>query len=287
MKISHSTSAVALAMALFSTATFSHAQLVRSGAGAGATAARDQFRTDVGGGTTAGPNGSFGGVRREINWDGVPDSFSSPNALPANFFNVNSPRGAVFSTPGSGFQVSANAGGPAPVNFGNIDPSYTNTFAPFSPQRLFTPIGSNIMDVTFFVAGTAIAAVTSAFGAIFTDVDVANTTSMQFFDRANVSLGTFFVPAVPGGNQSISFLGVSFANADIARVRITLGNAALGAGVVDNNGTLDLVVMDDFLYAEPVGAVIVPDAGSTVVFLGLALAGLLVLQRAANRRRPA
>src|SRR6185437_7101615 len=33
---------------------------------------RDAFRSAVGGGTVAGANGSFGGLRREINWDGVP-----------------------------------------------------------------------------------------------------------------------------------------------------------------------------------------------------------------------
>lgn len=77
-------------------------QLVESAAGASAadiTAARDQFRVDLGGGTTAGANGSFGGLRREINWDGVQGALSAPNNLPANFFNSNSPRGAVFSTP--------------------------------------------------------------------------------------------------------------------------------------------------------------------------------------------
>src|SRR3954463_8711807 len=64
------------------------------------TPARDVFRATVGGGTVAGANGSFGGVRREINWDGVPETFSDPNALPVNFFNANSPRGVVFATPG-------------------------------------------------------------------------------------------------------------------------------------------------------------------------------------------
>src|SRR5437762_14235152 len=98
-----------LGLALLGLAPFASAQLVESAAGATAadiTAARDQFRLDLGGGTTAGANGSFGGVRREINWDGVPAGFSAPNLLPANFFNVNSPRGAVFATPGTGFQVS-------------------------------------------------------------------------------------------------------------------------------------------------------------------------------------
>jgi len=43
--------------------------------------------------------------------------------MAGNFFNLTSPRGIVFGTPGSGFQVSANSGNPlgAPVRFGNID----------------------------------------------------------------------------------------------------------------------------------------------------------------------
>ncbi|MFZ1767069.1 MAG: hypothetical protein WAT68_10530, partial [Candidatus Nitrotoga sp.] len=99
------------------------------------TSTRDAFRTAVGGGTTAGANGSFGGVRREINWDGVPNTFADPNFLPANFFNVNSPRGAVFSTPVSGFMVSTNAGESSSALFG-----FSSDFQTFSAQRLFTAI---------------------------------------------------------------------------------------------------------------------------------------------------
>lgn len=251
---------------------------------AGITPIRDSFRAAIGGGTTAGANGSFSdvtGARREINWDGVPGSASAPNNLAGSFFNVNSPRGVVFSTPGTGFEVSGattdvGAGQPAAANFGNIDPSYTSTFAPFSAQRLFTPLGSNILDINFFLPGTNTAASVSAFGAIFSDVDLANTTSLQLFDRSNISLGTFFVPAA-GSSQRFSFLGIAFnAGEQIGRVRITNGNAALGAGVLD--GTSDVVVMDDFIYAEPTAAV--PEPGTWMS----ALAGMVVLGVLKRRR---
>jgi uncharacterized repeat protein (TIGR01451 family) len=226
------------------------AQTIRSASGsnpADITTARDLFRADLGGGAVAGANGSFGGVRREINWDGVPDGSSAPNALPNDFFNVNSPRGVVFATPGTGFQVSATAASGTPVEFGNIDPSYPATFQTFSPERLFTPLGSNVTDIRFFVPGTTAPATVTGFGAVFTDVDTVAT--IELFDIFSTSLGVFNVPVSPSGG--LSFLGVSdLPGGPIFHVRITTGNAALGAGVVDGVGT-DLVVMDDFIYSEP------------------------------------
>src|SRR6266498_4462264 len=162
------------------------------------------FRTFLG--ANNGVGGSFPDGRREINWDGVPDAFASPNSFPANFFNVNSPRGVVFSTSGTGFQVSANAG-IAPVRFGNIDATYPDIFSTFSPQRLFTSLGSNVLDVTFFVPGGTTPASTRGFGAVFTDVDLASTSSLQFFGIDNSLLFTGFV--LPGtiASGSLSFLG--------------------------------------------------------------------------------
>ena len=270
------------ALIVASTVAFANlatAQIVRSGAGLGTTAARDAFRADLGGGTTAAANGLFSdvtGERREINWDGVPDGFAAPNNLTATFFNVNSPRGVVFSTPGTGFQVSANAGALAPIEFGNIDGSYSQTFSAFSSQRLFTALGSNIIDVSFFLPGTATPGLVRGFGSIFSDVDLANITSIQLFGATNASLGTFFVPNVAGAGESLSFLGISFATPVVSRVRITSGNAALAAGVVDQNGaSIDLVTLDDFLYSNPIAAIAaVPEPATwAMMLLGFGLIG--------------
>ncbi len=234
------------------------------------TATRDAFRLAVGGGAVAGANGSFGGLRREINWDGVPDARADPNLLPANFFNVNSPRGAVFSTPGTGFLVSANAGLATPTLFG-----FPGDLQAFSPQRLFTAVGSNITDVTFFVPGTGIAATTSAFGVVFVDVEDPGT-KIEFFDATGTLLFTRDV--LIAGNQGLSFVGaLADAGEKISRVRLISGGNSILANGVRASETTDMVVMDDFLYAEPTRAV--PEPSS------LALAGLGLLCGVAWLRR--
>ncbi len=255
-----SCSLVLVAFAFFSVhARSAHAQVtVRSGTGANAAAitpTRDQFRVDLGGGTTAAANGSYGGLRREINWDGVPAALSAPNNLPADFFNTNSPRGLVLvpGSGGAGFQVSggsadAGVGQPAPVNFGNLNATYTANFQTFSAQRLVTALGNNVYDVIFFLPGTNTSAQVIGFGMMFTDVDVPGATALQFFDINDVSLAFVAAPALDGG---LSFLGgfVSDGQAPIARVRVTLGNTAIGPN--DNNASSDIVVADDFIYSEP------------------------------------
>jgi PEP-CTERM motif len=234
----------------------------------------DNFRNN-GLGNPLNPNvaGSFDTGRREINWDGVPDAFSAPNNLPANFFNVNSPRGVVFSTPGTGFQVSGNAG-VAPIEFDNINATYSATFRTFSPQRLFTALESNITDIFFFVPGSSQLAFTRGFGAVFTDVDLANTTSIQYFDTTGASLGTFFAPPGTVASESLSFLGVAFTTERVGRVRITSGNVAPGP---NDGGATDVVVMDDFLFAEPRA---IPEPYSFLLFaLGLAAFSFAAMHR--------
>lgn len=204
-----------------------------------------------------GPNnggepGSYKTGRREINWDGVPDELAAPNFLPPDFFNsIESPRarGAFLSTPGEGVMVSADADNSTntAVRFGHIHPSYTNSFKTYSGERLFSPIGSNAVDMTFFVPGSDTPAVVRGFGAVYTDVDQVHT-SFEYFDKNGNSLGKF---AVPLANNGLSFLGVAFDEPIVARVRIEYGNIALGAedSRKDKN---DAAVMDDFIYGEPV-----------------------------------
>ena len=232
----------------------------------------DTFRLALGGALNPNVPGSFGAGRREINWDGVPDVFAAPNLLPTDFYNVNSPRGVEFSTPGTGFQVSARAASGTAVQFGNIDPTYPLFFEPFTPERLFTALGSTVTDVNFFVPGTDTPAYTSGFGVVFSDVDVANTTSLQFFDVLGNPLGGPYFADPSGSNEGFSFLGVVFnAGEQVGRVRIVSGNQILSPG----NTLSDLVVMDDFIYGEPIAAATaVPEpATGLLICAGLGLAG--------------
>jgi hypothetical protein len=210
-------------------------------------AAVDAFRIFLG---PLNPNvvGSFSDGRREINWDGVPDAFSAPNNLPPNFFNANSPRGAVFLTPGTGFQVSADDANPTntPILFGNLHPVFPQLFTVFSPQRLFAALNSNMMETFFFVPGSAEGATVDGFGAVFTDVNADGSTTIEYLDTAGKVLLSRSVPSGPTNRGSLSFLGVAFdAGERVFAVRILSGNRSLVTPA------RDVVVMDDFIYGEP------------------------------------
>jgi len=209
---------------------------------------------------------TIGPARREINWDGVPDGLADPGLLPADFFNTTSPRGVLFSTPGAGFLVSANAGLLVPERFG-----FPFDFDTFSAQRLFTAVGSNVTDVGFFVPGTNTAATTTAFGLVFTDVEVAGLTRLEFFDAQGDLM--FSGEAQVSGNAGLSFLGAAVTGGSIARVRITAGlNTILASGQLGNPND-DVVAMDDFLFAEPVAQQVPLPPTLALGLLGLALLG--------------
>lgn len=186
---------------------------------------------------------------RAINWDKVPDALAAPNFLPSDFFNdakANRARGALLKTPGQGIMVSANEKNATNTlpRFGNLNPKYADSFKTYSTERLFSPVGSNIVDLTFMVPGTNTPALVRGFGAIYTDVDTDHT-AFEYFDANGYSLGKFGTPIFDNG---LSFLGVAYPTPIVSRVRIEYGTVALGS---DDSAANDVAVMDDFIYGEP------------------------------------
>jgi hypothetical protein len=207
----------------------------------------NDFRNTIGATLNSAP-GVTGG-RREVNWDAVPASFTNSNNFPFDFFGSSDPalangrkRGLIMTNTGTSFRVDS-------TDFSEIDASYATQFEVFSKKRLFTYMANNVTQITFKVAGTNTDAFVNGFGVIFSDVDIANTTTVEYYNGSK-SLGVF--NAAPA-SQGFSFLGVHFPVEKITRIKITSGNGLLAAGVKDitNGGTKDLVVMDDFLYDEP------------------------------------
>jgi uncharacterized repeat protein (TIGR01451 family) len=259
------------------TGTATAATTIREAAGpngAAIQAAVDAFRADLGNPLNGSVPGSQPSGRRDINWDGVPDGDAAPGRLPGDFFNKIAPRGAVFSIgTGTGFQVSADAANPSatPVRFGNVNATYPTAFATFSAERLFAPLGTTTTVVDFRVAGSDTPAGVRGFGAVFTDVDVAGSSRIELLDANGDVLTSRDAPAAPG-DGSLSFVGVSFDQAVVSRVRITSGNAALGPNDVTQGGASDIVALDDFIYGEPV-AQVVADLAVSVSGPATAVAG--------------
>jgi hypothetical protein len=134
----------------------------------------DAFRAALGDPNNGNNPGPLATGRREINWDGGDPNImdTTPPVTPFDVF-LNT-RGAHFTTPGLGLSQAPPSGGTQgglAVLFNN--PTYGTIFTTFSPSRLFTPVGSNVTDGSFFVPGTtgASPATVSGFGAVFTDVD--------------------------------------------------------------------------------------------------------------------
>jgi hypothetical protein len=188
------------------------------------------------------------GGRREVNWDGVPDTLLN-KSLPFNFFNpvgnganASLQRGLVY---GEGdFQVSAS-------KFSHLNMDAAAEFQAFSGTKVFANVTNFEWPVGFEVAGQSTPASVQSFGMIFSDVDVEGSVAIEFFEGM-VSLGKYSVPA-HDAVSSFSFLGVQFQNRNITSVKIShQGRLADGKKDISQGGTDDLIVIDDLIYSEPV-----------------------------------
>ncbi len=234
-----------------------------------ANAALSDFKAAIGGvnnGATAAPqNGGF----RVITWDGVQlgGADFGGNTTVIDLNNVVGIPINRFQNVGTEFEqvyaVSGPASGSDASTFTTVNPSVTNLFPAFSPTNTFAMFNDNTIDFSFVLPSnpnTAPApAASKAFGAVFLNVQVPNTTSIELFN-GNTNLGTFFVPVGAAGEAE--FLGELFASPIITRVSITLGTDVLfsfdgvhfqaGPQADDPGNGHNLVVTDDFVFAEPV-----------------------------------
>jgi hypothetical protein len=216
----------------------------------------NDFRALVSGG--GGNNGVGGGVlpdgRREVGWDVASlDPYQVPGTMPGTYFNNQSLRGLVLTTTG-GLQVSGRAAsGSNDVRFSSVNPSASTAFQSFSPERLLALYGETTVEATFFLPSVpSQQAYVRGFGAIFSDVSIFGATRLEAFGRSGQRLAAIDVPAAAGG---LSFAGLWIDEGEwIDRIRLTVGQT----GIEDVSGALDVVALDDFIYAEPR---IVPEPG--------------------------
>jgi len=207
-----------------------------------------KFRTLLGGKLNTAP-GAVGGYR-EVDWDGVPDDMLG-KPMPRDFFNPTGTnaipgrqRGLAYDPVAGEFRVSA-------TNFIEVNNTTNGEFAAFSGTKTFANVSANLWQITPEVPGQAEAATVKGFGIVFSDVDEANSTFLEYFS-GDKSLGKFFVPA-HNSESSFSFLGVYFKEEKVTAIKVGhKGTLTTGGKDVSDGGTSDLVILDNFLYDEPV-----------------------------------
>lgn len=245
----------------------------------------DTFRDALGANNGNDPvNGDPKG-RRQINWDAAPDFISDPNEFPGDFFNGDAApraRGIEFQATGytTGFQLSSTEASGEPVAFG-----FEDDFVPFSPERMFTPVGGNTFKVNFFdPVDQSTPALSRGLGIVFNDVEAEDTTQMTLYDAVGNVLADEF--ALAGKNGGLSFLGVIFDEAVIAYAEITVGNLFFDGKDFVGKGH-DAVVMDDFIFGEPVPGVAAVPLPASLPALLVGCLGLVALRGRQRRQQAA
>ena len=141
------------------------------------------------------------------------------------------------------------------TEFTSLDASYATTFVVFTAERNLTPTGSNVTNITFSLPNVARHA---SHGFRVWRRVLGCGPSQYDKDRVfrpGQRLAVFVERLAGRFHRAERFTlfcqRVATAGEKIARIMITTGNEALD--LPDSNGNpVDVVVMDDFFYAEPV-----------------------------------
>ena len=258
--------------------------LVFQGVGADAAKALADMKTAIGGVDNLNAAPQTSGFRT-IDWDAVrlDGTDVNPNtqvidlnktvAIPENRFQV---RGTIFA---ERFAVSGD-------DFASVNPATTGEFPAFSPKNTFVnfdkqsgQFDDRLIKQSFTFPGTTNAAGTRGFGAIFKDVEIANTSSIEYFNGSQ-SLGKYSVPV--GSSGDTEFLGVLFDDPIVTSVTLTVGTNSLFSfdgnsfqsfGAENLQNGIDLAVTDDFVYAEPTTAKKVPESSTSLGLLFVSMVG--------------
>jgi hypothetical protein len=186
--------------------------------------------------------------RREINWDGVPDSLDGKK-LPNDFFNPVGANAQVTLQRGVLYAGTSDAM-VSQTKFAEVNANASGGFSTFSGNKGFAVVNSIEWPVTFERAGQHTPATVQGFGAVFSDVDKDNSTFIEFFND-NTSLGRFYVKA-HDNTTGFSFLAVHFEDKLVTSVKIGHeGKLTDGENDITQGGIKDLVILDDFIYSEP------------------------------------
>jgi hypothetical protein len=292
-----STKYIAIAVLTAIGLSFSQAAMaiqIFRGTGTNATIALEAMKTAIGGQNNRGTPGTQPNGFRTIAWDGVrlDGTDANPNtqvidlnktvAIPIDrFAAVGALYEDVYAVSGDGF-ASVN-----PATAGEIIAfSPRNTFAMFDFDS--NSFEDRFIEQSFTVPGSTIKAATRGFGAIFNDVELAGSSSIEYFNGSQ-SLGKFDVD--PSASGEAQFLGVLFDEAIVTDVTLTVGTNALfnfngntinSFGAEDLARGIDIAATDDFVFAEPT---IVPEAStswSTIFVVGLCLFSSMIYPRLAK-----
>jgi len=233
-----------------------------------ANAALNAFKAAIGGvDNGATPPEKTSGLR-SINWDGVAldgTDFGGDSTVIDNGHVVNVPTDR-WQERGLTLDRNIAVSGPLSLTdtstFADVNASVDNVLHPFSPTKAFAPFNANVATLAFVTPSThgtttPVQQTTRGFGAVFANVRLPNSTSIEYFDGAT-SLGTFYAPVGTAGQAE--FIGELFDRSVVTSVKITFGSGT----IFDFDGStfsadsteapesgVNLVAADDLVYAEP------------------------------------